>query len=252
MMLKNTFLHLPGVGEHTERAIWHAGIGTWMELMNAAAVPGFSTGRLAGLRTGVLESIQKYEAGNWNHFEHSLPGRHKWRAFGDFPEKALYVDIETDGGMGPESITVIGAYDGEQTHLFVKDRNLDAARELIEAFPVVVTFNGARFDMPIIRSRFCQNFFNHIHIDLLFPLRRLGHTGGLKHIEKKLGLARSGETEGLDGWAAVHLWRAYCEGSEEALRLLLRYNEEDIRNLQPLMRLCYEQLATPYPLLQGR
>ena len=57
----------------------------------------------------------------------------------------------------------------------------------------------------------------------------------MKHIEKRLGIGRSEDTEGLRGLDAIRLWREYEAGSEEALTLLARYNAEDVRNLRPLL-----------------
>jgi len=93
--------------------------------------------------------------------------------------------------------------------------------------------------MPMIRSRFHYNIFNHVHVDLRFPLSRLGFTGGLKRIEERLKIVRPEETQGLDGWDAVRLWREYEAGSREALELLLKYNREDIVNLEPLMEFVW-------------
>jgi len=79
-------------------------------------------------------------------------------------------------------------------------------------------------------------------VDLCPTLRRLGLRGGLKRIEQTLGLIRDPDLEGLDGWAAVRLWQAYCAGDTAALETLLRYNREDIVNLKPLAELAYQRL----------
>ncbi len=95
----------------------------------------------------------------------------------------------------------------------------------------------------MIRSRFRYNLFNHVHIDLRFPLARLGFKGGLKKIEEQFGIERSPRTKGLDGWDAVRLWREYEEGSNEALEVLLEYNREDIKNLEPLMKFVVGEMS---------
>jgi uncharacterized protein YprB with RNaseH-like and TPR domain len=210
--------------------------------VRAEQVGRLSRRRVSRLRGSVVESIQKYEGADWNFFENAMPSRHKWRAFGELRAGALYVDIETDGGMGPGAITVIGTYDGKTAKTFVQGIDLDDAAKVIAAHPLVVTFNGASFDMPLIRSRFPQMLSNHIHVDLRYPLRGLGYTGGLKEIERAVGLRRSSGTAGLDGWDAVRLWRDYRFGSREALDVLLEYNREDIIHLKPLMELAYEGL----------
>jgi uncharacterized protein YprB with RNaseH-like and TPR domain len=74
-------------------------------------------------------------------------------------------------------------------------------------------------------------------------LRRLGLSGGLKSIERQVGIQRSRETAGLSGWDAVRLWREWRRGSEEAREVLLRYNAEDVVNMVPLADLAYTGLT---------
>lgn len=238
-MLRHTFLHIPGVGEATERKLWSAGLRTWYDFL--------ASDRSPGMRAKVEESVARYEKEDWRYFDRLIPSAHKWRAHGDLGPRALFVDIETDGGAGGESITMIGAHDGRKYRSFVADENLDDAKEYIESHPLIVTFNGTLFDLPLIRDRFRYNFFNFVHIDLRFVLHRLGYKGGLKAIETKLGLDRSDETRGMGGWDAVRLWREHTRGSEEALRVLMKYNEEDVANLKPLLEFALSRLAPSLP-----
>ena len=214
-------------------------MGTWEQ---ALADEGLS--RWHG---GLRESEQQLATGRWDWFDRAIPSAERWRAYGDLAGQALYLDIETDGGTSGGAITVIGAFDGRDYRAFVAGENLDQAQALIEAHPLVITFNGSLFDLPIIRDRFRYNFFNHVHVDLRFTLRRLGLRGGLKAIEQALGLARSDATQGLDGWDAVRLWREYLRGSAEALEVLLAYNREDVVNLHPLMQRAFGELAKGIP-----
>ena len=244
-MLKRTFLHLPGIGETTERKLWDSGIGCWTDFIAAHADGRLRSSKTKDLVRDVIESIKRYEGGDWKFFDQCLPPQHKWRAFHDLQDQALYVDIETTGFMDDDCITVIGTYDGRAAKSFVSGINLEAAVDEIEAHPLIVTFNGTQFDMPLIRQRFHYNFFNHIHIDLRFPLKRLGFSGGLKKIEKDFRIERSERTTGLDGWDAVRLWREYRNGHEKALELLLEYNLEDIKNLEPLMKFVLAEMTKP-------
>lgn len=245
-MLQQTFCHLPGIGTTTERRLWREGIRDWPTLITEGHRL-LHAGRVDAVCRVAEETIARFERRDWTWFDATLPSAVKWRAFGELGQHALYVDIETDGGFGAEAITVIGAFDGVATHMFVADRNLEAARELIEAHPLVVTFNGQAFDMPLIHERFRHNLFNHIHVDLRFPLRKLGLHGGLKLIEQIVGLERALQTQGLDGWAAVRLWQEWQAGSAAALDLLLAYNREDVVNLAPLMRLAFDRLKSSSP-----
>ncbi|MBP7830122.1 MAG: ribonuclease H-like domain-containing protein [Kiritimatiellae bacterium] len=241
-MLQQTFLHLPGIGETRERRFWREGIVDWPAFLDAHGCGKLCGHRYDRVAPTVEESIRRYAAGDWRHFEQCLPSAHKWRALGDLMEQALYVDIETNGYVGPDAITVIGVYDGREARAFVEGRDLDQALEVIEAHPLVVTFNGAAFDMPLIRQRFRHNLFNHIHLDLRFPLKKLGYAGGLKRIEQAFGIERSEQTRGLDGWDAVRLWSEYQAGRRKSLEVLVEYNLEDVRNLEPLARYVFENM----------
>ena len=85
---------------------------------------------------------------------------------------------------------------------------------------------------------------------LRFVLRRLGLSGGLKVIERRMGLAREEGVDGLNGLDAVRLWAEYRSGDRSALDRLIRYNTADIVNLEPLMETGYRWLMEG--LLRGR
>jgi len=63
--------------------------------------------------------------------------------------------------------------------------------------------------------------YDIIHLDLRYMLKEFGFSGGLKKIERELGVVRDEEVANVDGFEAVRLWRRYERGDEEALRLLI-------------------------------
>ena len=74
----------------------------------------------------------------------------------------------------------------------------------------------------------------------MYGCRSIGLSGGLKNIEKCLGIARDGEGKDVDGKEAVRLWKRYKRKNEKnALQKLIEYNKKDIRNLEPLMEHVY-------------
>lgn len=231
-MLEHTFIHIPGIGPKTERRIWGLGIPTWQAFLD------YKTTRLFPKRHDVLcrELIASLDhRHDIAFFSARLPPGEMWRLFGAFQHKAVYLDIETSGGwQGMDDITVIGIYDGIDVQTFVSGINLDDFEMAIAAYDLVITFNGALFDLPLIRSRFPGISLPPAHIDLRFLLKKLGHAGGLKRIEKNLGISRE---SGMDGYDAVRLWQAYQWGDGAALETLIRYNRADIVNLKPLMEM---------------
>ncbi|MHA1728454.1 MAG: ribonuclease H-like domain-containing protein, partial [Promethearchaeota archaeon] len=81
-----------------------------------------------------------------------------------------------------------------------------------------------------------------IHFDICYLFRKVGITGGLKEIEKRFGISRS-ESEGLDGLGAVILWKRYEETkNKKYLETLLAYNNEEVINLEFLLRQAYNRL----------
>ena len=74
-----------------------------------------------------------------------------------------------------------------------------------------------------------------MHIDLRFAAAQAGLVGGLKHIEKAIGIERPHGLSGVSGSDAVYLWNMWkSTGEREYLEKLVLYNEEDIINLKPL------------------
>jgi uncharacterized protein YprB with RNaseH-like and TPR domain len=191
----------------------------------------------------ISRSLEQLDRGNQGFFREKLPPRELWRAFPEFRDSIAYLDIETTG-LSPygDDITVIGLYDGNDVHTFVQGINLRDFKEAVQQYKLLVTYNGAGFDLRFIEEQFSGIDLDQIHIDLRFPLYRIGLKGGLKAIERNVGISRAEETEGLDGFDAVRLWREYERGNQESLDLLIAYNREDIVNLETLMRIAYATL----------
>jgi len=239
-MLENTFLHIQGIGEKTERGLWKRGILTWSQFLKQKG-PVFSKARDSFIRDELKSSIANKS--NISFFNERLSSRDMWRLFRAFRKKVVYLDIETSGGyQGMDEITVIGIYDGKDVQTFVNGVNMEAFEIAIEPYELMVTFNGACFDIPFILREFRNISLPGAHIDLRFVLKRLGYMGGLKKIEKELGLARNPEIDGMDGYQAVLLWQAHQWGEKGALDRLIEYNRADIVNLKPLMEFAFKKM----------
>ncbi len=249
-MLRSTFLHIPSVGPKTECALWESGYTTWEALLRA---PGSHSLR-DRLQSHLEDSAARLEARDAAYFDRCLRMRDRWRIFADFIETAAFLDIETTG-LSPDSsrLTLVGILDSSGYHAFVRGENLDDLPEALERYDLVVTFNGASFDLPYLRHsigwrKYDRLFERKAHLDLRSPLRRLGLTGGLKAIERRTGLARPSVLSGLSGFDAVLMWRAWEEGNAGARDTLVRYNAEDVASLPLLAELAYNRLAGRLPL----
>ena len=241
-MLERTFCHIPGVGGHTERSLWQQGCLSWHDYL--ASPKKFSIG---GVKRDffdlyVRESADMLERGEHEFFAQALGAKEAWRAWPQFRNSCAYLDIETDGGQRGESITMVGLYDGADFNCLIKGEDLDQFPDVISKYSMIVTFFGSGFDVPMLRKAFPAVPFSQIHLDLCFGLKRVGYRGGLKKIEKQLGIARSEETDGLSGFDAIRLWREYQEGSDDSLKTLVEYNREDVVNLERLAEVAFEKL----------
>ena len=248
-MLRHTFLHVPGIGYATEHKLWAQGFLSWEDYFNNSVhcpVPLAIRDRLA---EHLQESVKTLAAGHARHFEIMLPSGETWRLYPEFSEKVAFLDIETTG-LYPsvDVITMIGLFDGQQTKVFIRGVNLEEFSQEIGKYALIVTFNGKRFDIPFIQRDFGELPPYQAHIDLLYPLRKLGYRGGLKAIEAQLGLEREGILKGVDGFLAVLLWREYQRGNRAALDTLVRYNLEDVVNLQYLADIAYNQAVARLPI----
>jgi len=165
-----------------------------------------------------------------------MPTQKAWRIYRQWADEAMFFDIETTGLVPEESdITVIGAFTGGQSATFVKGVNLHEFPAYVEQRPLLVSFNGIEFDVPFLKAHMPEVRLDQPHIDLRFVLRSLGYRGGLKSIERQLGLARDAEIRDIDGMAAIRLWDRYMQGDREALDQLIAYNLADVSSLKELL-----------------
>jgi hypothetical protein len=246
-MMRRTFLFLPSVGARTERELWRRGISHWQDFVSTSNLPGFSParkGRLDAMLEDAEDFLGRKETG---YFQRLLPSNEHWRLFGEVKEDVAYLDIETDGLGQGAVVTVVGVHRNGRTNTLVRGIDLDAGslKRALQGCRMLVTFNGSSFDLPMLEKEFPFVVPRVPHFDLRHGCARVGLRGGLKCIERKLGLARPVEVEYVTGEEAVYLWRLWeRKGKENALKLLKQYNEEDTRNLVPIAELTYYDLVT--------
>lgn len=238
-MLTHSFCHFPGIGPKREKQFWRKGIRTWQDLL-LKGEKDVLTRQDQHWQTLVEESIRQLERGNAEYFAGLLPRSEMWRLFGEFKDQTAYLDIETTGmGQGLDHITCIGLFDGSSVQSFVQGQNLEEFADRILEYKLLVTFNGACFDVPFI-ERELQIAMPAAHIDLRFLLKSLGYAGGLKSVERQFGLDR-GCLSNADGYLAVLLWKRFEATAEKrVLETLLAYNAEDVINLEVLMAKAYQ------------
>jgi uncharacterized protein YprB with RNaseH-like and TPR domain len=120
-------------------------------------------------------------------------GKSRKNQSGDFSfnlKEAVFVDCETTGlagGAGTYAFLVgLGYWEEDRFRVeqyFMQDFHqeravLHAARERLNQSKILVSFNGKCYDLPLLESRFLINRMEFeparwVHLDLLFPSRRL-------------------------------------------------------------------------------
>ncbi len=252
-MLQNTFIHLPGIGLRREQWFWEQGCLDWDRFLAAAEARELSGKSIERISPLVRQSVTALATADTSFFGARLPGREAWRLFPNFADRALFLDIETTG-LSPHDneVTMIGALGGGQLALFINGINLDQFPAYVARFPLLVTFNGSQFDVPFLRVRFPEARLDQAHFDLRFALASLGYRGGLKAVERTLGVTRTAEIQTVDGFEAVWLWFRYQRGDRAALRKLALYCLTDVANLVGLARIAVSQkihrTGFPHPL----
>ncbi len=245
-MIRRTFQILPSVGRGKERNLWRSGVSTWDDFISVGKVKGISAERKAGLDKHIERAETFLERRYTEYFCKILPSVEHWRLYDMFRSDTAFLDIETTGRSAYSDVTVVGIHrsDGKGRTL-VRGQDLNAAslKGALEGVKMLVTFNGSSFDLPILEYHFPLSVPRVPHFDLLHGCRRVGLRGGLKSVEKQMGIARAREVEYMTGEEAVYLWRAWeRSGKENALRMLKRYNEEDTLNLEPIAEHVYATL----------
>ena len=248
-MLTNTFSHIPGIGLITEKRLWESGIRSWDDFVEPYPIR-LSSEKIALIKNHI-DLSQKHLAYQPEYFAGLLAPDQHWRLFPHFRHSTAFLDIETTGlDKWGDSITTIALYDGRSIFHYVQGDNLEAFKENIQNYQVIVTYNGKCFDVPFIES-YLGIRIDQVHIDLRYILKRLGYSGGLKGCERQLGLHR-GELDGVDGYFAVLLWDEFKKtNSRNALETLLAYNIMDTVNLESLMVIAYNLHLQKTPFSQS-
>ncbi len=231
MRIENSFVFVDGVGERTERRLWEAGVTHW-DAFADSDVLGPKTH--ATVEQAIDAARGRLAVGDAGFFADRLPAKRRWRLYENLRENACFFDIETTGlDRHADRVTTVSFHRAGETTTLVAGQDLtrEAVARNLDAASLLVSFNGARFDVPFLETAFDLSVGTP-HLDLMYPCRRLGLDGGLKRIESDLDIER--DLEDIDGREAVRLWHRYERGDEAALDRLVRYNRADTRNLRPV------------------
>jgi uncharacterized protein YprB with RNaseH-like and TPR domain len=142
-----------------------------------------------------------------------------------------YLDIETSFS---NNITVIGIYvagSNRLTHIVGDCITPETVLDSLRGVESIYTYNGNRFDLPVIHQNLGINLRKlFISCDLMYDCWKNNLKGGLKAVERSLGISRDIDGKGEDDPRI--LWRRYRMHRDlNSLERLLTYNKEDTVNL---------------------
>jgi uncharacterized protein len=242
-MITQYFGFLPGVGERAQARLRASGINDWQSFLAADNHPLNNAEQYKEYLKKCISALETKDSG---FFQKVIPMYEHWRLFPHFREEACYLDIETTGlGRDNDHVTTVSFYDGRHAHTYIQGYNLseESLNRELSRYKLLVTFNGICFDVPFLLTKYPGLKIGMPHIDLRFAGRKAGLKGGLKKIEKILGIGRDGAVEGVDGFEAVRMWyRWKYRNSREDLVRLIKYNQEDVIHLREIMEIVYSRL----------
>lgn len=186
----------------------------------------------------------------------------KQRATAGDRDRILFLDTETTGIQGGAGICpfMVGAghFSGDDFQMhqyFIRDFDEESSMlyslaELLRNFDLVVTYNGASFDIPLLESRFtlarCDNPFQAMaHFDLLNTARRLWRNGHgscrLVALERLLAFERGPD---IPGAKIPRVYFDYLQqGPSAELTSVFTHNVYDIMSLAALTVLACDRVA---------
>lgn len=204
-----------------------AGVQCWDDVLHRTSqIP-------VGLQTELLEEVRRsklaLDNGDIGYFVDALHPQDKWRVLSEFLDRTSFFDIETNGLDIDSTITVIVCWHRGELHTFVEHENLDDFLDLLDDVSLLASFNGASFDVPRVLDGFHIPKLPCPHLDLRWPCYHAGLTGGLKSIERQLGVTRPNDLDATDGELAIQLWESWRERADRNARdHLIRYCAADV------------------------
>jgi len=246
-VLERSFVMIKGIGLRREERLWKSGISDFDGFIDAIELPGISRKMTPILKEMASEARRRVRLGDSKWIAGALPEQEKWRILSLVGDKSAALDIECariNRAIAPVLISVCRPAKGCTTLIRGEDLYRDRLAKLLDGTDVLLTFNGSSFDLPLLRT-YGFKLDGCIHLDLRRFSRRAGLTGGLKRIERTMGIRRPRELEYSTESQASYLWDLWTsKGSRRAIDLLIDYNRRDAESLFPLSSIIYHRLRT--------
>jgi uncharacterized protein YprB with RNaseH-like and TPR domain len=227
-LIQECFRHVRGVGPKTALLLNERGFISWDDCAGREHELPLNGERRTRFIMEMQQSARALEENDIGYFISSFPTSEHWRILARYFRSATFIDVETTGlSWHTSHASVITALHRGGMHAFKYGENLEAFLDLAEEAELLVTFNGNCFDIPFLERTFNIPSICCPHIDLRWVAWHRGHSGGLKCIERGMGLGRPSYLEGIDGLEAVDLFNRWMTGDAHAMETLVRYCAAD-------------------------
>jgi uncharacterized protein YprB with RNaseH-like and TPR domain len=228
-LIDECFIHLEGIGEKTSEKLKELGFMNWQQCMDNTGSLPFNGNKREKFIRNILDSQKAVEESDIAYLVANYPTREHWRVLAEFFHEATWFDIETTGiSWYDNHATVISAYMDGKLLDFKYGENLDDFLELVDRSRLLVSFNGSGYDIPFLEQTYHIPSLDCPHVDLRWISYHMGYRGGLKIIEKSVGIERPGEVSGIDGLEAIDLFYRWQGGDSDAGRKLMVYCRADV------------------------
>lgn len=187
------------------------------------------------------------------------------RAVGPDGERIGWLDTETTGLAGGTGTYVfligLGTVDDGEfilTQYFLRDlageaQMLQAVGDHLRRFDALVTFNGTRFDLPLLQTRFLlsrmrPSFDPEGHLDVMTFARRLWYRrlGGYSMSLLEQAVLKVERFVDVPGWQIPSLYVQYLHtGDDECIEPVFAHNAQDLLSLVALHGVTGDVLTYP-------
>ena len=223
-MIDGALHHLPNIGPKRLCELREAGLLRWDDILQSPHDLRLNTRQREVVRQSIEQTQRAWEQQDLHTLVNMLATRDHWRILAEFFAHASFFDIETSGREADAIVTLIACLHRGKLYTFLRGENLDDFLDLLDEVKLLVSFNGNSFDVPRVERAFHIPAIPCAHLDLRWVCYHEGLRGGLKAIERQLGVERPEDLDGVDGEEAVWLWQRWDRSRDlRARSRLLRY-----------------------------
>lgn len=228
-MISESFLHCKGIGPVKLEQLKKSGIKNWNDALSCPSKIPFKAPLATDLIEEIIRSKIAFEQRDIRYLANTFVPQDQWRILDHFFDEASFFDIETSGLSYYDITTLIVCYHKGKLYEYVADENLNEFLNLLEDIKLLVSFNGASFDVPRILDTFHIPELPCAHIDLRWLCYHGKYRGGLKSIADSMGHKRPPGLSEVDGADAISLWNEWkYDQNRESRSLLIRYCQADV------------------------